>query len=42
VILSLWYRKEGPQQPVYEWMNEDEEEKGREGEEGNGRTDEIL
>jgi membrane associated rhomboid family serine protease len=42
VILSLWYRKEGPQRPVYEWMNEDEEEKGREGEEGNGRTDEIL
>ncbi len=26
VILSLWYRKEGPQQPPYEWMNEDEED----------------
>jgi membrane associated rhomboid family serine protease len=23
VLLSLWYRKEGPQQPVYEWMNEE-------------------
>ena len=20
VVLALWYRKEGPQQPVYEWM----------------------
>jgi len=52
VILSVWYRKEGPQRPVYEWMDEeegesiilgeDEEEKGREGEDGNGRTDDIL
>ena len=26
VILSIWFRKEGPQEPVYEWMNEDEDE----------------
>jgi membrane associated rhomboid family serine protease len=26
LILALWYRNEGPQQPAYEWMNEDEEE----------------
>ncbi|MCX6326191.1 MAG: rhomboid family intramembrane serine protease [Bacteroidia bacterium] len=25
VVLSVWYRKEGPQQPVYEWMEEEEE-----------------
>jgi membrane associated rhomboid family serine protease len=36
VVLSVWYRKEGPQKPVYEWMEEEEEEeeeeKGGEGE----------
>lgn len=26
VILALWYRKEGPQQPLYEWMDDEEEE----------------
>jgi len=26
VILSVWYRKEGPQAPVYEWMEDDEED----------------
>lgn len=26
VFLSLWYRKEGPQQTIYEWLEEDEEE----------------
>jgi membrane associated rhomboid family serine protease len=43
VLLSVWYRKEGPQRPVYEWMEEEEpssdnepdEEKG-EGEENEG------
>lgn len=25
IILAVWYRKEGPQKPVYEWMEEDEE-----------------
>jgi membrane associated rhomboid family serine protease len=28
VVLSIWYRKEGPQQPVYEWMEEEEGERG--------------
>lgn len=30
IILSVWFRKEGPQRPVYEWMDEDDEEKGEE------------
>jgi membrane associated rhomboid family serine protease len=34
LILALWYRKEGPQQPAYEWMNDEEEEAGKEGENG--------
>lgn len=29
VVLSLWYRKEGPQRPVSEWMDEEEGEPGR-------------
>jgi membrane associated rhomboid family serine protease len=36
IILSVWYRNEGPQRPVYDWMD-DEEEKGRGGDEENGR-----
>ncbi|MBE3084788.1 MAG: rhomboid family intramembrane serine protease [Bacteroidetes bacterium] len=24
VVLAVWYRKEGPQKPVYEWMEEEE------------------
>jgi membrane associated rhomboid family serine protease len=33
VVLSVWYRKEGPQRPVYEWMeDEDEGEKVSPGE----------
>ena len=24
VVLAVWYRKEGPQRPVYEWKEEDE------------------
>jgi membrane associated rhomboid family serine protease len=32
VALSVWYRKEGPQQPVYEWMEEEETGGGEEGE----------
>jgi membrane associated rhomboid family serine protease len=27
IILAVWYRNEGPQEPVYEWMDEEEEEK---------------
>jgi len=31
VMLALWYRKEGPQKPEYEWMNDKEEEEERDG-----------
>jgi len=37
IMLAVWFRNEGPQRPVYEWMEEDEEEIGREGEGENGR-----
>lgn len=31
IVLAVWFRKEGPQMPVYEWMEEEEEgENGRE------------
>ena len=33
IFLAVWYRKEGPQKPVYEWMEDDTVE-GREEEEG--------
>ena len=39
IALSIWFRNEGPQRPVYVWT-EDEDEKGVEGEEGNGREGE--
>ena len=26
IILAVVYRKEGPQQPVYEWLDEEEED----------------
>ena len=29
IIMAIWYRKEGPQQPVYDWMVEDEEDSGQ-------------
>jgi len=35
IALAVWYRKEGPQRPVYEWMDEAEEGKD-EGESGGG------
>ena len=41
VVLSIWYRKEGPQKPVYEWMEEDESETGEE-ELNNGIAEEDL
>jgi membrane associated rhomboid family serine protease len=28
IILSIWFRNEGPQQPVYEWMDDEEEVEG--------------
>jgi len=34
-VLAVWYRNQGPQKPVYEWM-EEEEEDGGEGEVENG------
>ena len=37
IVLAIWFRKEGPQNPVYDWMVEEEEETGREGEEVKGR-----
>jgi membrane associated rhomboid family serine protease len=40
VVLAVWYRKEGPQKPVYDWMEEDDEEAEREGKEENGRIGE--
>ncbi|MBK7131979.1 MAG: rhomboid family intramembrane serine protease [Bacteroidales bacterium] len=41
VILSVWFRKEGPQRPVYEWEEEeDEEENGGMGEREIKETDE--
>lgn len=27
ILLTVWYRNEGPQQETYDWMNEDDEEK---------------
>jgi membrane associated rhomboid family serine protease len=32
IVLAIWYRKEGPQMPVYDWMEKEEEEE--EGESG--------
>lgn len=32
VVLSLWYRHDGPQRPVYEWMNEEEDVREEPGE----------
>ncbi len=26
LVLAIWFRKEGPQKPVYDWMLEDEDE----------------
>jgi len=41
VLLSIWFRNEGPQQPVYEWEDdEDEEESGGKGERETEETSE--
>lgn len=37
-ILAIIYRDEGPQLPVYEWMEEDGEEEGENGREGVEKT----
>jgi len=48
VFLAVWYRKKGPQRPVYEWMEEEsseddvtegDEENGGIGEEEKGREE---
>jgi membrane associated rhomboid family serine protease len=39
VVLAVGYRNQGPQRPVYEWMEEEEEEIGGEGEEEKGGRD---
>ena len=41
IILSVWFRNKGPQRPVYEWMDEDEEENGSNGEEEIGGENDI-
>ena len=52
VMLAIWYRNEGPQKPLEEWMDDEEEssfaeasedkgENGRGGDEENGREGEI-
>lgn len=38
IVLAVWFRKEGPQMPVYEWMEEGESES--ESESGNGTEQE--
>ena len=37
IILSIWFRKQGPQKPVYEWMDDEEEEEEPVGE-GDGEN----
>lgn len=38
VVLAVWFRNQGPQEPVYEWMEEGEEENGGTGEGENGEN----
>jgi membrane associated rhomboid family serine protease len=37
VLLAVWFRNQGPQRPVYEWMEDEEEETGESGEEESRR-----
>jgi hypothetical protein len=39
LLLAVVYRNQGPQKPVYEWMDEEEEETGGEEEGENGGTE---
>ena len=41
IIMAIWFRKEGPQQPVYEWMLEEEEEKKVVSDETRSLTNEV-
>ena len=36
VVLAVWYKNEGPQRPVYEWMEEEDRETGGVGDEETG------
>lgn len=40
VLLAVLFRNQGPQKPVYEWMEEEEEESGGSGEEESGGREE--
>jgi membrane associated rhomboid family serine protease len=40
IVLAVVFRNKGPQRPVYEWLEEDEGETGREGEEEKPEIDE--
>jgi membrane associated rhomboid family serine protease len=40
IILAVWFRNEGPQKPVEEWIDDDEEELEHENEEENERVGE--
>ena len=31
IILAVWFKNEGPQSPVYDWMEEEEEGEGERG-----------
>jgi len=39
VVLSVWFRNQGPQKPVYEWLDEEEVVNGGKGEEENIEDD---
>lgn len=38
IILAIWFRNDGPQPPVYEWMDEDDEAIERESDEANEKV----
>ncbi len=41
IVLAVWYRKEGPQMPVYEWMEENKGAEENSEEEENDKMKEI-
>jgi membrane associated rhomboid family serine protease len=44
IVLAVFYRNEGPQRPVYEWLDEEDEGEGENGgteEDPNGRMEEV-
>jgi hypothetical protein len=38
VVLSVWFRNQGPQQPVYVWLDEEEESSFAESSEEEGKS----